>query len=393
MSKIQKKTLWIFYTVSAMYWFSLYSYGSVLSNHAASIGADALMIGAITGSYGIAQIIIRLPIGFLSDKIQNRKYFIGAGIFFCMVSGLGLGLSPTPQFLLLFRILAGVGAAASLVLPGYMTETFREMDAHHAMGNMSASFKIGRTIAIVLGGVIAHYVGARWAFLAGGIAAGLCLIPWIYLPLDIKAEEKVSHKNSKILSVIKDRDLFMSSLIMVFFQFAVFATTYTFTPVIARDMGVNDALIGLLTALFTIMGVLSAVLSGRLMKRVIGPKRTVVFAFLGAGFVFILIPFAMGAIHLFVLQGLVGFFMGFILPIMMAQGMKNIQNGMKDTAMGYLQAIYGLGVLGGPFLTGWVVRSVTIQMGYMLVAAVCFLGMGVTYIYGRIDRKNGLAKY
>jgi len=393
MSKIQKKTLWIFYTVSAMYWFSLYSYGSVLSNHAASIGADALMIGAITGSYGIAQIIIRLPIGFLSDKIQNRKYFIGAGIFFCMVSGLGLGLSPTPQFLLLFRILAGVGAAASLVLPGYMTETFREMDAHRAMGNMSASFKIGRTIAIVLGGVIAHYVGARWAFLAGGIAAGLCLIPWIYLPLDIKAEEKVSHKNSKILSVIKDRDLFMSSLIMVFFQFAVFATTYTFTPVIARDMGVNDALIGLLTALFTIMGVLSAVLSGRLMKRVIGPKRTVVFAFLGAGFVFILIPFAMGAIHLFVLQGLVGFFMGFILPIMMAQGMKNIQNGMKDTAMGYLQAIYGLGVLGGPFLTGWVVRSVTIQMGYMLVAAVCFLGMGVTYIYGRIDRKNGLAKY
>jgi predicted MFS family arabinose efflux permease len=393
MSSIQKKTLYIFYTVSAMYWFSLYSYGSVLSNHASSLGADALMIGTIAGSYGIAQILLRIPVGFLSDRVQNRKYFIGAGILFCLVSGVGLGLSPTPEYMLVFRIMAGIGATSSIILPGYMTETFKEMDSHHAMGNMSASFKLGRTAAIIIGGLIAQYVGSKWAFLAGGIAAGLCLIPWILLPLDRKHEEKVHHSTREILSVIKDRDLFMSSTIMIFFQFAVFATTYTFTPIMARNMGVSAAMIGILTAVFTIMGVLSAMLSGRLMKRKFGPKKTVQGAFLGSALSFVIMPFAVNPIQLYIIQGFVGFFMGFILPVMMAQGLKNIKLGMKDTAMGYLQAIYGLGIIGGPFFMGLAVRYASIEAGYLMVAAICVAGFVVTYIYGKEDRKNGLAKY
>ncbi|HPQ45795.1 MAG TPA: MFS transporter [Clostridia bacterium] len=393
MSGIQRKTLWIFYTVSAMYWFSLYSYGSVLSNHASSLGADAVMIGTIAGSYGVAQLILRIPVGFLSDRVQNRKYFIGAGILFCLVSGIGLGLSPTPEYMLVFRIMAGIGATSSIILPGYMTETFREMDSHHAMGNMSASFKLGRTFAIIIGGLIAQFVGSKWAFLAGGIAAGICLIPWIFLPLDRTHEEKVHHSTREILSVIKDRDLYMSSTIMIFFQFAVFATTYTFTPVMARDMGVSNALIGILTAVFTIMGVLSAMLSGRVMKRKFGPKKTVLIAFIGSAASFAIMPFATSPLQLYLMQGMVGFFMGFILPVMMAQGLRNIKSGMKDTAMGYLQAIYGIGIIGGPFFMGMVVRYASIKAGYLMVSAVCLVGFAVTYIYGKEDRKNGLAKY
>lgn len=393
MSSIHKKTLYVFYTVSAMYWFSLYSYGSVLSNHASTLGADAMMIGTIAGSYGIAQIICRIPVGLLSDRIQNRKYFIGVGILFCLVSGLGLGLSQNPEQMLIFRIMAGLGATASIILPGYMTDTFSDMDAHHAMGNMSASFKLGRTIAIVAGGVIAHYAGAQWAFLTGGIAAGICLIPWIFLPLDRKHEEKVRFSVVEILSVIKDRDLYMSSVIMIFFQFAVFATTYTFTPILAKDLGINAALIGILTALFTVMGIISALLSGKTMKRLLGPKRTVGLAFLVSAVAFVIMPFMNKAIYLFIVQGIVGFSMGFILPVMMAQGLKNIKKGKKDTAMGYLQAIYGVGIVGGPFLMGTVVRYANINIGYIMVAMVCVIGFAVTYIYGKEERANGLEKY
>lgn len=393
MSGIHKKTLWIFYTVSAMYWFSLYTYGSVLSNHATLLGADAMMIGTIAGSYGVAQIIMRIPAGYLSDRIQNRKYFIGAGILFCIVSGLGLGLSTSPEHMLIFRVMAGIGATSGIILPGYMTETFKDMDPHHAMGSLSASFKIGRTIAILLGGIIAHYIGSKWAFLTGGIAAGLCLIPWVLLPLDRKHEEKVHRTTKEILSVIKDRDLYMSSIILIFFQFAVFATTYTFTPFMAKNLGVNEALIGLLTALFTIMGVLSAMLSGKIMKRLFGPKKTVLLAFLGSAFMFAIFPFTVTAWQLFVVQLLVGFCMGFVLPIMMAQGLLNIKTGMKDTAMGYLQAIYGFGILSGPFVMGAMVKYTSIKAGYFMVAAVCMIGWIITYFYGVEDRKNGLAKY
>ena len=158
-------------------------------------------------------------------------------------------------------------------------------------------------------------------------------------------------------------------------------------------MGVSNALIGILTAVFTIMGVLSAMLSGRVMKRKFGPKKTVLGAFIGSAVSFAIMPFTNSPVQLYIMQGMVGFFMGFILPVMMAQGLRNIKSGMKDTAMGYLQAIYGIGIIGGPFFMGMVVRYASIKAGYLMVSAVCLVGFAVTYIYGKEDRKNGLAKY
>ena len=164
-------------------------------------------------------------------------------------------------------------------------------------------------------------------------------------------------------------------------------------PVIAKNLGINEASIGLLTALFTIMGVFSAMLSGKYMKKTIGPKKTVALSFAVSGVIFVFMPNVVNIAQLLILQGVVGFFMGFILPIMMAQGLINIKKGMKDTAMGYLQAIYGFGVLGGPFITGIVVRYANIRIGYLVVTAVCLTGLLITYLYGKDDRKNGLAKY
>lgn len=390
--KLKNSTL-IFYAVTSLYWFALYTYGSVLSNHAVGMGANAAMVGLISGSYGLAQMVLRLPIGIFSDRVKNRKMFIGAGLVFACISSIGLGLSKTPEQLLLFRSIAGIAAAMFVVFPGYITELNRAGDNHKIMGTLSAVNKTGRMAAILIGGLAVQMIGGKWAFLIGGFVAGAAILIWLKLPRDEYHENHQKHSFKELLSIIKDKDLYISAGLTALFQFAVFATVYTFNPVIAKDLGVGHAAIGLLTALFTMTGVISAILSGTFFKTKIGPKRTVAMAFLMSGILFVAFPFVTVPILLFMLQIFAGFFMGLVLPLLMGQSLKNIPKEKKGTAMGFYQAIYGIGMVLGPFIVGLITRYGNIKIGYVVVLAVCFIAAGLTYQYGRGDRKNGLAKY
>lgn len=383
----------VFYAVTALYWFALYTYGSVLSNHAAGMGADAAMIGLISGSYGFAQMILRLPAGIFSDRVKNRKLFIGAGLFFACLSSIGLGLSQTPVQLLLFRSIAGIAAAMFVVFPGYITEMNNNPDNHKVMGTLSAVNKTGRMAAIIIGGLAVQILGGKWAFLIGGIVAGAAILIWLKLPMDSYHDDHKDHSMKELLSILKDRDLVISALLTALFQFAVFATTFTFTPIIAKNMGIGDAFIGLLTALFTMTGIISALLSGTFFKKILGPKKTVALAFIVSGFVFSIMPFIMSPVLLFAAQILAGFFMGLILPLMMGQCLKNIPKEKKGTAMGFFQAVYGIGMVLGPTVVGLITRYGNIKAGYLMVLMICIFAGLFTYIYGREDRKNGLAQY
>ena len=85
--------------------------------------------------------------------------------------------------------------------------------------------------------------------------------------------------------------------------------------------------------------------------------------------------------------------MGLVLPLLMGQSLKNIPKEKKGTAMGFYQAIYGIGMVLGPYVVGLITRYGNIKIGYIVVLIICFIAAGFTYHYGRGDRKNGLAKY
>jgi MFS family permease len=383
----------IFYLVTATYWFSLYSYGSVLSNYSASLGADVTMVGLISGSYGFAQMILRLPVGVFSDVIRKRKIFIGIGLLFSIASGIGLGLASTPIQMLVFRSLAGVSVSTFIVFPGYMTETYTHLDNHRAMGNMTASSRIGRTVAILAGGLVAQILGGSWAFLIGGIAAAVCLMPYLLLPGDTYGDGHKKHSVRELLNVIRDRHLFISAITAVFFQFGTFAAIYTFTPMLAKDIGISEAGIGLLTAFFTLTGSFSSILAGSYFKREFGTVKTVAAAFLVSGVIFWLMPRGGGVITLFALQFAAGFSMGVILPLLMARSMNNVPVEKKGTAMGYFQSIYGIGIISGPYLVGLVINNGNIEDGYTVIAGVCIAAAAFTLLTGRETVKNGLEKH
>ena len=100
----------LFSAVIVLYWFSLYTYVPILAPFAESIGASHKVVGLILGSYGFTQVLLRLPLGILSDALGRRKIFVISGLLFSLSSSLGMWYYSSPLMLLIFRGLAGVAA-------------------------------------------------------------------------------------------------------------------------------------------------------------------------------------------------------------------------------------------------------------------------------------------
>jgi len=384
---INKKVL-IPYIFVAIYWFSFYSYGSTLPTHAYNIGANDAMIGLIVGSYGFAQMIFRIPVGLLSDRYNKRKLFMGIGILLSTISSLGLGFSKTPELLLLFRTLSGIAVASWVVFLGYFTNTLRETNLHKITGRLSAFGKSGRMVALIFGSLIAFLINSYWSFFLGGIMGVIGIVVWIRMPKDLPRQNKNKIKTKELFMVIKNKNLLISSFLTALFQFAVFATVYSFIPIYAKTLGLNDFVIGILTAVFTLTGIISALLSGAYFKKYLGVRNTVIISFFVSGIIYLIMPYINSILLLFIAQLFSGFFMGMVLPMLMAQSLKTIEEDKVSTAMGFYQAIYGLGMFFGPYVVGIVIEKSTIKSGFLLVFTICLLASILTYIYKWSDKKN-----
>ena len=93
----------LYYLVTSLFWFSLYAFVPNLPIYAESLGASNKLIGLIISSYGFVQMVLRLPLGIYSDKINARKRFILLGILISVISSLGMGFFKTPWSLLIFE--------------------------------------------------------------------------------------------------------------------------------------------------------------------------------------------------------------------------------------------------------------------------------------------------
>ena len=70
----RKYRLPLFCLVTGLFWFSMYTYVPVLTSYIESLGASHKMAGTIVGSYGFVQMILRIPLGILSDRMHKKRF-------------------------------------------------------------------------------------------------------------------------------------------------------------------------------------------------------------------------------------------------------------------------------------------------------------------------------
>ena len=358
-----------------LFWAALYVYVPTLPLHAQSLGAGATMIGLIAGSYGFTQLILRIPLGVLSDRLSRRKAFVLLGFVATGVSSAVLALAAGPTYMLVGRALAGVAACAWVPCTVLFCSFFPPSQAVRATAIMSFSASFGQMIATLSGGYIARGFGTAAPFWVALAIAGLGLV--VMSPTREEKRPAASSAPSfrAILGVLTLPALLSVSLVAAITQYAAITTSHAFVSVYATEvLKLDPSALGILSfaALVpnTVMAATVATMATRVREKWLLTAGLLLLAASTAA-----IPLTGSYAALVGARVVFGFGVGLTYPVLMGLSVMSVPQAQRASAMGAFQAIYALGMTAGPALSGFIKDSLGLPAVFYATGAMCLLGL------------------
>ncbi len=368
----------LFLATSALLWFALYAYIPQLSFYAKELGANAKMIGLITGIYGLVQSLLRIPFGLFSDKINNRKIFIVIGFYAAVFSAMLVFLFPNPFTLVLARAFVGISAATWVMHIVLFSSYFEPSFLSKSVGIMNSVNAAGQFFAMLTGMVLLVFLPIKYLFLLSFLAAFLGLI-CSYSIKDIKKDEK-SLTLKELMQVAKNKKVIHASILAILDQFITHAAVFAYMPLLAIQFG-GDAIT---LSYFTLVGMVPMMLLASFFTGAFLDKIGVRFTLSSGFFIIMLSCFSLIFIHnlylLFIVQLILGIGRCMTLPILMGESIKYVTPEKKSSAMGLFQAIYGIGIFSGPVILGIIIDSFGFSVSFLLLALIALTAIIYTHI-------------
>ena len=190
----------------------------------------------------IAAGIGQLVFGFLSDRYGRRPILL-TGSFLFVASSITSVFSPNILFLLIMRVVQGLGAAACMSMARVIiNDSFNKTEAAEKLSLITAIMVIFPLISLILGGFIAQtigWVGTMYVFFIFGL---IILTGSVYNISETKIK-KINNLNfSKItnsfLDVLKNTK-FLNFTFIGSIQTGVFFSSFGFMPYEFARLGVS----------------------------------------------------------------------------------------------------------------------------------------------------------
>ena len=375
----RRRSVRSFYLGIALFWAALYIYVPILSVYAQSLGASLSLVGLIIASYGAVQLLLRIPLGVASDRLGRRKPFVLAGFLTVGLSCLGLALATTPQLLFLSRALAGLAACTWVTSSVLFASYFPPQEAVRATSLLNFFSSGGRVLATTGGGILAQRFGWASTFWAGVALALVGLVVMMQAREDANATAQRLAWHD-VLRIGKVPLLMVSSALATLSQYSSFATTYGFIPIYAVELGASRADLGWLTAAVQIPYTLMAIAASYLVERV-GERMVVVGAALLMAVSTLATPFIPGLGLLALTRVGYGVGQGLIYPTLMGLSIKAVPESQRASAMGVFQAVYALGMFGGPAISGLIADHLGLGIMFLATGGLS-LGMALLALWG-----------
>jgi MFS family permease len=358
----------------------MYTYQPVLSPYLKSIGVSYSMIGVIGGSYGFTQMLLRVPVGILSDRTAMRKVFIIAGIITASVSSVILYITGNPAVILMGRGLAGVAASSWVVFTVLYSGYFPPEKSASKISFLTMHNVIGQTSAMLIGGLAAGWLGYKFPFLLGAASGAASLI----FAFSIKEKKPAGNERvtvPELLKTIKDKDLIIMSSFAVLSQFVFFGSVMTFTPIVAANLGASAEMIGYLSTLGNVPRVFSSLICGILFSKKADAKKLMILSFIFLCSGCISAPLCENIYALYAVNVITGFGAGISITVLLSLCTRGVPEKKRSAAMGFFQAIYGAGMFLGPMAVGYIADASGIRSGFWFSAAVSLTGVIGSLIY------------
>lgn len=359
----------LFYAVTALFWFSLYTYVSFFTNHVETKGATHAWAGIVLASYGFTQTVLRIPLGMLSDRLGTRKPFVVGGLIASTVSAFGFIYADSPIALMICRGLAGVAAASWVAFTVLYSSYFPPGRSAQAVSTIMIFLNAGSTLGMFIGGRVAHFLGSSAAFVLATLSGllGLGLSNWV---VDNFEGAKSRLTAAALLSVARQRRLLLVSSMALILQAVAFATVYGFTPVYAEGLGATKESLANLALISSVPAIIANYLVGRHFIPRMGEVATAAIGFLLIAAFTAAIPWTGTMLGLYATQLIAGFGRGMALPVLMGLCIKDVPDDTRATAMGVFQAVYGIGMVLGPVIAGIVGDLSSLHSSFVLMGGI-----------------------
>jgi MFS family permease len=281
------------------------------------LGLTYLQSGVLLSAYTITSGLSQVPGGWLGDRIR-RSIVIAVGLGGIGFSTLAVGLIPSYYPMVAILIIMGILAggyhpSAVSMLSGYYDESRRgKVIALHMVGG-STGFAIGP----LLGGLIADYMGWRWAFIILGIPA-ISAVPVIMkkftraektadITLQQQTKKDQTRTDGRRIGIIQ----ILRPIAVLFFlsvaMHLVAGAAMSFVPLyMVGKHGIAPAYAAILVGILRLGGISGSLFGGWLSDRW-GRKRATIFSLVATGpalYILTMLPFSAGFIVTLIVFGM-----------------------------------------------------------------------------------------
>ena len=214
----------------------------LLSLYAAEMpGSSALNLGLALGAYGLAQALLQIPLGLLSDRIGRLPVII-CGLLVFALGSLVAAQAETVQGIVFGRFLQGAGAIASTVM-ALVADLTSDTQRTKAMAVVGMSIGASFAIALVLGPVLAVWGGLALVFY---VTAALALIGILIVLFAVPRASQVRRTQGEIGTVpglirrsLLDPDLARLNIGVFSLHFILMAGFVALPLVLEQGLGID----------------------------------------------------------------------------------------------------------------------------------------------------------
>ena len=369
--------------ISALRFLGLFLVIPTIAVYANSLGASPLMIGLAVGGYALTQIIFQTPFGILGDKFDKRA-IIAFGLIVFIIGSLICAMSENIYWLVVGRLIQGVGAISSLI-SALISDLTPEEHRTKAMAIMGGGISISFLLSMLIGPLIGGVFGLNTLFY---IAAFCSLLSLLILLFKIPKPEKITYSyltDTYSRHDLKDRDLwimYMSS----FLQKALANLAFVIIPlVLHKDFAISESELWKFYAPAGILGILAMAPASIFAEKYGYYKKVMIAGIIAFIFCFALFCYSdhIQSLWLFVV-GIIIFFVGFDIhePIMQSLASKYPKASQRSSALGlfttfgFLGSFFGA-VLGGVLYSHIGLFWLSLLTGIISILWIIGLGIGL----------------
>lgn len=350
-------------------------------------GANHVLVGLALGAYGLAQALLQVPFGWLSDR-WGRKPAIYLGLLVFATGSVVAGLAQDVYVVIFGRALQGAGAvsAAVIALTADLTSEESRTKAMAIIGvTIGATFALSMIVAPVLEGAI----GVPGIFFLTGAAALLAILVVRFVVPDPEVPARAAQR-VPVTEALRDRELGRLNA-GIFTLHAVLMALFVVVPLRLEQWLPGSA--HWKVYLPVMVGGAALMLPAMLLAERRARRKA---AFVGAVAVLALSALALAAAASLVatVAAMLLFFAAFnlleaSLPSMVS---KVAPPAAKGTAIGIYSTTQFIGAFAGAVAGGWISQ----HFGASAVFYACALGCAVWLLVAagmRADRQFALRRY